>query len=254
MKLISPASRCTAGFTLLEMAVVLFIVALLMGGLLPTLSSRVDQQRMGEARKQLDEIKQAVIGYAVAYGRLPCPASSSSNGSENFAAGGSAADGNCSNFNNGYAPAATLGLVTADGYAVDPWGNRIRYAVTASDGNAFTRTGGMGAVGMAALSPNLLVCSTATGISATSCGSGTALTAGTGVPLVVYSTGKNGSYGGSGADEAANPNPNSNNNDRVFVSHPPTAGSSANGEFDDIVIWLSPSILYSRMVEVGKLP
>ena len=112
----------------------------------------------------------------------------------------------------------------------------------------------MSATGMSSLTPDLLVCTTATGISATSCASGTALTASPGVPLVIYSTGKNGSYGGIGADEAANPNPNSSNNDRVFVSHAPTAGAAANGEFDDIVIWLSPGILLGKMVTAGILP
>jgi len=244
----------TAGFTLVEMAVVLLIMALLLGGLLPTLSSRVEQQRLSDVRKQLDEIEQAVIGFALINGRLPCPASSSSNGMESFASGGNATNGNCSNFDNGYAPAATLGLVTADGYAVDPWNNRIRYALTKSNSNAFTSINGMSTTGMSSLAPDLLVCSTATGISATSCASGAALTASPGVPLVIYSTGKNGSYGGTGTDEAANPNPNSNNNDRVFVSHPPTASSAANGEFDDIVIWLSPNILLGKMVAAGKLP
>jgi len=244
----------TAGVTLIEMAVVLLIVGLLLGGLLPTLSSRIEQQRAQEARRQLDEIEQAILGYAINYGRLPCPASTTSNGAESFAIGGSAANGACSNFNDGYVPAATLGLVTTDGYTADPWGNRIRYAVTASNSNAYTKSGGMSATGISALAPNLLVCSTATGISANSCASNAALTASPGVPLIIYSTGKNGSYGGTGADEAANPNPGSSNNDRVFVSHAPSASTAANGEFDDIVIWLSPNILYNRMVASGKLP
>ena len=243
-----------AGFTLIEMAVVLLIVGILLGGLLPTLSSRIEQQRLSEVHKQLDEIEQAMIGYALINGRLPCPASSSSNGSESFSSGGSPANGNCSNFYNGYVPAATLGLVTAEGYAVDPWGNRIRYALTRSNGNAFSNLNGMSTSGMSSLTPDLLVCTTATGISATSCAPGAALTASPGVPLVIYSTGKNGSYAGTGSDETANPNPNSGNNDRVFVSHAPTAGSAANGEFDDIVIWLSPGILLGKMVAAGKLP
>jgi hypothetical protein len=71
---------------------------------------------------------------------------------------------------------------------------------------------------------------------------------------VIYSTGKNGGYGGTGADELANPNSNSANNDRVFVSHLPTVSTSANGEFDDIVIWLSPNLLFGNMVAAGRLP
>ncbi|MEJ1959549.1 MAG: hypothetical protein WDM70_09115 [Nitrosomonadales bacterium] len=150
--------------------------------------------------------------------------------------------------------AVTLGLVTADGYALDPWGNRIRYALTKSNSNAYSSINGMNTTGMSSLTPDLLVCATSAGISATSCAPGAALTASPGVPLVIYSTGKNGGYGGTGADEAANPNPNSTNNDRVFVSHAPTAVSAANGEFDDIVIWLSPGILLGKMVAAGKMP
>ena len=64
----------------------------------------------------------------------------------------------CSNFNNGFVPAATLGITsTVDnqgntGFAVDSWGNRIRYAVTSSNGYAFTETNGMSTVGMSSLS------------------------------------------------------------------------------------------------------
>ncbi len=109
MKSVRPAHCPASGFTLIEMAVVLLIVALLLGGLLPTLTSRVEQQRLGEVRKQLDEIEQAAIGFALINGRLPCPASSSSNGAESFAAGGSVVNGNCSNFDNGYAPGGDVG-------------------------------------------------------------------------------------------------------------------------------------------------
>lgn len=252
------------GFSLIEMAIVLFIVALLLGGLLPTVSSQIEQQRTNETRKQLNEIQQALLGYAIINGRLPCPASDTNFGIESFdtGAGGSASNGLCSNFYNGFVPAATLGFTTiADnqgrkGFAVDSWGNRVRYAVTQSNSKAFTKTNGMSA-SFSTLAPDLLVCSTATGITGTppSCASGppsTSLTSG--VPVVIYSTGKNGGYGGTGIDEAANPNPNSTNNDRLFINHTPTPNSATNGEFDDIVVWLSPNILINRMVTAGKLP
>ena len=51
------------GFTLIEMAMVLMIVGLLLGGLLPTISSQVEQRNVTETRKQLDEIQQALIGF-----------------------------------------------------------------------------------------------------------------------------------------------------------------------------------------------
>ena len=242
-------TAAAGGFTLVELAIVVFVIALLLGGILVPLSTQVEQRQIANTQKYLEEIKEALIGFAVTNGRLPCPASSTSSGVENPSSGGA-----CSNNYNGFVPAVTLGLAVVDnqGFAVDPWGNRIHYAVTTANSNAFTTVNGMSTTGLSALAPDLLICSTATGIGATSCAAGTALT--TGVPLVVYSIGKNGAYGGTGLDEAANPNPNSTNNDRVFVSHIPTPSTAPNGEFDDIMTWLSANILYNRMIAAGKLP
>ncbi|MFZ5503357.1 MAG: prepilin-type N-terminal cleavage/methylation domain-containing protein [Pseudomonadota bacterium] len=257
--LLEPRPLRASGFTLVEMAMVLLIVALLLSGLVPTITNQMEQQRSNEARKQLDEIQQALLGFAVINGRLPCPAILSSSGVESPSGGG-----NCTNFYNGYVPAATLGITTVNnqGLAIDPWGNPIRYAVTAwsktttpTVNNVYTTTNGMSSVGISNLNPNLMVCSTATGISSSACGSANdKLTAGDGVPVVLYSTGKNGSTGGTGTDEAANPNVNSSNNDRVFVSHTPTPSTASNGEFDDIVIWVSNPLLLNRMISAGKLP
>lgn len=237
------------GFTLIEMAVAVFVIALLIGSMLVPLQTQIEQRQISDTQRYLEEIKEALLGFAAANGRLPCPASSTSLGVESPSGGGS-----CNSNFNGFVPGVTLGLATLDsqGYAVDPWGNRIRYAVTSANSNAFTTANGMSSTGLSSLVPNLLVCSTATGISASSCASGTALTAG--VPAVVYSTGKNGGYGGTGTDEAANPNTNSANNDRVFVYHISTPLTAANGEFDDIVTWLSGNTLYNRMIAAGKLP
>ena len=238
------------GFTLIEMAVVLMIVGLLLGGMLVPLSAQMDQRNISDTQKALSEIKEALIGYAIANGRLPCPASSTSNGAESFDPGGSASNGDCSNFWNGFLPAATLGITPVDsqGYAVDAWNNRIHYAVTSANTYAFTTTDGMKTATLSTLAPNLLVCSTAS-TSSTSCSvANSSLTSSPGVPVVIYSTGKNGKSGGTGADEAENPNPNSVDNDRVFVSHNFTT------TFDDLVTWISPNILYNRMVAAGKLP
>lgn len=245
------------GFSLIELAIAIFVITLLLGGLLVPLSTQVEQRQISDVRKYLEEIKEALIGFAVTNGRLPCPASSSSAGIEDPSGGGA-----CANSYNGFVPAVTLGLAVVDsqGFAVDPWGNRIRYAVTAwkpatapscmAATPPFTTTGGMSAYFSCPLAPNLLVCSTANvvGFTSSSCGPATnALT--TGVPAIIYSTGKNGGYGGAALDEAANLN-----NDRVFVSRVPTPSSVPNGEFDDIVTWLSPNVLLNRMVAAGRLP
>jgi prepilin-type N-terminal cleavage/methylation domain-containing protein len=232
------------GFTLVEIAIVLLIVALLLGGLVPTLSGQIENRRISDTGKQLAEIQEALIGYAIINGRLPCPASSTSNGAESFASGGSASNGNCSNFHNGFVPAATLGLsgTNGSGYVVDAWGNPIRYAVT-SWLSVFTTAGGMSAKGISSLAPTLLVCSTAPS-TGTSCNSGTSLTS-NGVPAVIFSTSKNGPLG-HGADEAANLDGNI-----TFVNHTPTPSPN---EFDDIMIWMSPNVLINRMVAAGQLP
>ena len=115
------------------------------------------------------------------------------------------------------------------------------------------RLNGMKNHGMtSAWNPDLYVCNTSTGITATSCGTAISLT--TNAPAVIYSIGKNGASGGSGNDERENPNPNSANNDRFFVYHEPTSFGAANGEFDDQMIWLSNAVLLSRMVAAGQLP
>ena len=251
------------GFTLVEMAIVLLVVGLLLGGLLPTLSSQVEQRRITETNKQLEEIKEALIGFTIINGRLPCPATATSNGTESFASGGSITNGSCSNFLDGFIPAATLGLSGANsaGLIEDPWGFPIRYAVTnwQSSGNyVFTaydpsNSRGMSSIGISNLSPNLYVCSTATGISGSSCASGNSLTT-QGVPAIIYSTGPNAGSGGSSTDESVNPNPNNDDNNQTFVSHEPSSSSSTNGAFDDIMVWISPNTLINRMVAAGKLP
>jgi hypothetical protein len=93
----------------------------------------------------------------------------------------------------------------------------------------------------------LSVCATATGIAAADCGAATSLTSR--APALLLSIGKNGATGAAGADETAN-----TNGDVVFVSHDAAPATAANGEFDDLVVWLSPNILFNRMVAAGRLP
>jgi prepilin-type N-terminal cleavage/methylation domain-containing protein len=239
------------GFTLIEMAVVVTIIALLLGSLLVPLVTQVEERRIADTRKILDDAREALIGFAIANGRLPCPASAVSNGTE------SPAGGACTNNYNGFLPAATLGISPTDGqgYAVDPWGNRIRYAVTNANANAFTTSNGISNQFLTGPpGPDLQVCSTGVGIAGAppNCAAGTALT--TSAPAVIYSIGPNGVSGGTSADESQNPNPNSADNDRAFVSRPPGRAGATGGEYDDVVVWLSPNILYSRLVAAGRLP
>lgn len=267
------------GFTLIELAIVLLILGALLAGILIPFTTQVELRRVGETQKTLLEIREALIGFAAANGRLPCPASAGSNGQESFAAGGDTINGNCSNFFDGFVPGALLGIGPVDGagFVLDAWNNRIRYAVSNNNqlppgtpppppappvnfdftglGTFPSSTGEMRNVGMPGLKPDLHVCSTATGITATTCAAGTALVD-TAV-AVIYSTGPNAARpdpGGVRRDENANPNPNSADNNQTFVSHDRAGENHPNGEFDDIVIWLSPNILYARMIAAGRLP
>jgi type II secretory pathway pseudopilin PulG len=255
------------GFTLIELAVALFVLMLLLSSIVVPLTTRVEQRKISDTRRALDDARDALIGFAAANGRLPCPASATSNGSESFAAGGSAADGKCSTSTSpdgfhGFLPAVTLGLTATDhqGYALDGWAleqNRIRYAVSNQTingiTNPLTRTSGMSSVGLSSLAAAqfLYVCNSGTGVTAgTNCG--TAVTLASNAMAVLYSVGPNAATGGTGTDEAENPNANGGSADRIFVSRDQSSGTGA--EYDDIVTWIGTSPLFNRMIAAGQLP
>lgn len=236
------------GFTLTEMAVVMVIVALLSGGLMVTLSTSKDIADINETRRQLSAVTDALLGFAASQGRLPCPASSTSGGAES-----PLDSGLCTDPRNGYLPASTLGIspVDAQGLAIDQWGNPIRYAVFPntidSVANPFTTPGAMKSIGLEKLAVSgsntrklLNVCGLYGTVSAANCGSATKLTES--AVAVVFSQGKNGSNSMS-SHESEN-----TDNDIILISGTPTA------TFDDIVVWISPNVLYHRMITAGRLP
>ena len=266
-------SEANSGFSLVEIAVVLVILSVLIAIVAMPLAAQIEQQRTTETNKQLETIKEALIGFAIASGRLPCPATTASNGAEAFVpVTGTAANGNCQQF-VGFVPAATLGLspVDSNGFALDAWGlqqNRIRYGVSSRTVTAgtpaactttvsnpiLTSTNGMRNATMScladpALAALLTICSTTpTGAAGAATACSAALT--NKAPFVLLSLGKNALSGGTGTDEAHNVDPT----DFYFVSHTPTQAGSASGEFDDIVTWGSLNTLFARMVQAGKLP
>ena len=64
-----------SGFTLIEIALSLFIVALLAAVLLAPITTQITQTKISQARTDLDQINEALIGFALAQAkpRLPCP-------------------------------------------------------------------------------------------------------------------------------------------------------------------------------------
>lgn len=248
-----------SGFTLVEMAIVMIIVTVLMGGLMASLTSQYDGRAQAQTEQTLADIREALLGYAASQQRLPCPAAPGTTGAESFASGGgNSTNGLCSNFYDGFVPGSIVGITPTDsqGYVVDGWNQRIHYAVSNANTNAFTAQGKMKTTGISVLNASLYVCASGTGATTTTCGTAVTLTS-SGV-AVIYSLGKNGCTGcggGSSMDEKQNPNPSASalGPDPVFVSHAPTARVSGN-EFDDIVTWISPYTLYSRMITAGQLP
>lgn len=246
------------GFSLVEMAVVLVIVGLLIGGLLAPLAMQMEQRNFAETQKRLEAAREELLGFAIANGRLPCPASSSSSGDESPSGGGT-----CTNYLDGYLPARALGVTQVDssGYALDAYNNRIRYALSNTPVSsicatipAFSSSVNLKSNGVQCLPADLRICksSQASGFNSTSCGSGNDLigTTSTTTVAIVYSQGKNGATSSSAnTDEVANADGNS-----TFVYHTPTASGATGGEFDDLMIWISAGLLYGRMVSAGVLP
>lgn len=230
------------GFSLIEMAVVMVIVGALLGGLLVSLSSTREIGFRNDTEDQIGEIIEALYGFAQANGRLPCPATAASAGAEAPLGGG-----NCTQ-DYGFVPSATLGLsgaVDNNGLLVDPWLSPYRYNVTTSNGNAFTTAGAgsMQTVGISNLTPDLRVCTDA------ACGTVIANS----LPAVVVSLGPNwASF--SGTDEVEN----SGEATVAGFRHANNLDFASSGYiedvFDDTLSWMSPNILYTRMISAGQLP
>ena len=266
------------GFTLVEMAIVLVILGFVLAALLLPLQAQRQQIAQAQTENTLANAKRALMGFAQSRGRLPCPATAASNGMELPLGGTTAANPLC-NQQTGFLPAATLGIqpVDAQGFALDAWNNRIRYAVTQNSSAVIVNPAtadftsniadnvatplvneadGMNALGIANLTPDLRVCNSATGVTATNCSAALpeANYAINNAVAVIYSTGATGALGFAGRpDETENLNAvGVGQIDTVFVSHDISLAAAPN-EFDHIVTWISPFVLYNAMIEAGQL-
>ena len=279
------------GFTLVELAVGVLVIALLMSSLMYTLSAQSDQRASEETRRRLEQSRQLILGYAATNGRLPCPARCSNwptcdtgtyatsdevrdsvtgkctGGGVDDYYGGSLAGGAI----GGLLPAATIGFAQTDsrGYAVDTWGNRIRYIVaktrapgTCGPGDPpaanalWTNAANLKTYGMACQPNDLLICKSSTGITSSACGGApNQIMTKSLVVAIVFSTGKNGSINsaGTGADEQANLD-GAGTVDPIFVYHTPQPSGASGGEFDDQFTWITVGELMGKLVAAGRLP
>ena len=238
------------GFTLIEMAIVLVIITILIGGLAVPLSAQIQARRIAETRKSLEAIHDTLIGYAMSHTEttsggirhyLPCP-DTNNDGREEMR---DATSGNCPSERGGL-PWITLG-VKGD----DAWGNRYTYAVSlgfSNDQDGFIST-------PAATPATLNI------FSSVPC---TAPEVMPDVPAVVVSHGPQGRgalnmNGGTPlAPASVAPDERQNLNVAIgslpcasltnFVSHTPT------DNFDDLLIWLSSNELFNRVCPAGGCP
>lgn len=233
-----PAMSRLKGFSLIELAIVLVAVTLLLGGLLVPLSMQIEQQKVRETQKAMEEIKEALIGYAIVKGYFPCPAVSAVNGAEDRVL---LPVPGC-NKRAGFIPWAELGVSRSDA-----WGRLFRYSVSPAFSSsvprfALTSTGDISIRATTAAANNMAA----------------------GIPAVVMSHGKNG-YLATTEDGAAIANGSASNTDEqtnapgspgtLFVSKILTENAAAaGGDYDDLVSWVSPNILFNRMVTACKLP
>lgn len=256
--------RRQAGFTLIEMGVVIFVMAILLGSILVPLSNQVEQRQLTDTQRQLEEIREALIGYALAQARptLPCPDKTAAvgavgtpnDGREDF----DALTGACMQ-DEGNVPWATLGLGAADA-----WGNRIRYRVSPDYANHVAGISlGMGGTlricESAPVSPG--VCSDSITESATPANMPAAVLVSHGVNrwgAIAPATGTQilppGCASPTGCGAMSTNEIENANGTVFFVSRPPSPAGSGAGTFDDVVVWLSPHVLKQRLVAGGKLP
>lgn len=234
------------GFTLIELAIVLVIVTLLLGGLAMPLSAQIQARRIAETKKTMEEAREAVFGYAMTHAvdhdgistnqmrpTLPCP-DTDGDGRQNLTGSGCTSDG-------GLFPWVDLGTA-----AQDAWGNRLGYAIDRDygdrgGGNTFFNAG----------IADKQVCDTSAGV----CVAGNVAS---NVPVVLVSYGPNG-WGGRNVNGGTLQSPTSNDElenistsvgyePNTYITHFPT---QAPNEFDDLVVWISHDLLISRVCPSG---
>lgn len=229
-------------------AILLLMVAILgMGAaaVLINLYSRtsIEARRVQRTLTTLAEARDALIGFAVANGRLPRPAASATDGREAAAACVEAQD--CS----GFIPWVTLGV---DGS--DAWGKRLRYSVTPVMTQAPVRR-------LAAVSSKTVLYRDSWGTLRYRVGFDNCTRQTPCAPAVLYSTGRHNF--GTSVDGVAQLNTASGNLDEAanalggdrYIQRPASDDPrQPGGVYDDLVIWLPQPLLFNRMLSAQQLP
>lgn len=262
---------------MIEMAVVMLIMGALLSGLLVALTQTSNNTRITTAKTQMLKIEEALYAFAQAHGRLPCPATFDSGGYENPNDG----SGDCT-LPHGFVPSASLSLygrINDDGLMLDPWANPYRYSIAPYevDANGSWEAEGDGEYAFTDKnrlqelfnnqnmnselgfnsgenSSTLRICTSY------QCSPGEDIS--TLAPAIVLSMGRNWTElnsncpaGSVSSDEEANSGTNWHNSEYCLTDTNTFVDAEYNEEnFDDIIVWLSPYILFSRLIDAQQLP
>jgi prepilin-type N-terminal cleavage/methylation domain-containing protein len=212
------------GFTLVEIAIVILIFGLIIGGIMGPLKIQLDNIDRNETEKLIEDTKEVMIGFAIRNGRLPCP-DTTGDGQENKPGV------NCANA-SGTVPWATLGVSSQDA-----WNKPLTYRVDTSFADSAT---GTGCPDDDVPGVSFELCSTGNiTVRASSVGAIVA----SGIPAIIVSHGKNWVAAGD-ANEQEN-----SDNDANFVDK-----NHINQGYDDFVGWVNINKLIAKMVSANKLP
>jgi len=244
-------TKSQAGFSLVEIAIVLIVLGVLTRSAIGPLGAMIEQSHRKETAALLATVREALIGHVITTGVLPCPQPLA--GAADISTSNTTTTGDNSprcRQPQGGVPSNALGIVgrtDANGVLVDAWGQPVRYAVSlnshASRGNAalpdWTTPGEPANVGIAELDADLQLCRVnASGDCPRREQRASAIVA------VVLSTGADFSSDG--------PQIENQDEDAVFVSLPESR--VAGHVFDDQLTWLSRSEVHYWMLRSHWLP
>jgi prepilin-type N-terminal cleavage/methylation domain-containing protein len=234
------------GFTLVEIAIVLFIVGLLTRTLLEPIAIAQKHRQFDLTRSELQQVKDSVHAHLVAHGYLPCPHAGSK---VNQLSSDHTSGVECEVL-EGSVPAVLLGLsgaIDSNGSLLDVWNRPYRYAVSLSNhttkGNQrfpdWTTRGEASNVGLRYLSSNLVLC-----VEPSQAACAKNKVRANNLAFVVLSLGQDVSASGAQLENQ--------DGDETYIINP--LSIRADSPFDDQIVWSSTQDVLYWMLRAGWLP
>lgn len=222
----APRRDATHGFTLVELAMVLVILALLGGSLLVPVTSRLEARDRNATLERLRDIQHALTGFAIIHGRLPCPSTEPDPASPAYGL----EDGPpCNLAREGVLPWRSLAMPATDAWgrdrqsAADEWAGHWRYRVDP----AFS----VAPIGAATIPSARLQIRDHDGRRITTTDSQAV--------AIVWSSGANLRADGDNTSHAS--------------ATPSYQAGEPGADFDDLLAWIGRPLLIARLAQAGRL-